>query len=92
MSAAIFAADLPDLVAAMREALADADAETLRIHAHSLKGSAANMGASELSKRAASIEQRAAAGNLAGLADPVREIESLSTRVIEALRRWAEAA
>jgi len=88
----LFAADLPRLVAAMREAGDTSDAETLRIHAHSLKGSAANMGASELSQRAASIEQRAAARNLSGLADPMTEIESLSTRVVQALRSWAEAA
>ena len=78
----LFAADLPGLVAAMIGALHSADAETLRAHAHSLKGSAAYMGARELSKRAGLVERQAAAGNLAGLADPLHEIELLSTRVI----------
>lgn len=47
----------PDNINKLEQALTQADAEQVRMQAHSLKGSSANIGANDLSSLAAQLEQ-----------------------------------
>jgi PAS domain S-box-containing protein len=63
-----FIKGMPKYLAAIRDGLAQQDAEALRRSAHTLKGSAANVGAHALSAVAQQIEQAGAAGDFAAAA------------------------
>ena len=52
----------PNLVNQIEDALISQDVDNLRLHAHSLKGSSANIGANTLSSFSASLEQFAKDG------------------------------
>ena len=54
----------PNLVNQIEDALISQDVDNLRLHAHSLKGSSANIGANTLSSLSASLEQFAKEGQL----------------------------
>jgi HPt (histidine-containing phosphotransfer) domain-containing protein len=58
-----FGAQLPVLTGAITQAAASGDAEALRRHAHSLKSSAASVGALSLSECAARLEAAARDGD-----------------------------
>ncbi len=60
----VFLDDAPSLIAQMRSALADKDAEVFRRAAHSMKSNAATFGATELSARAKELESLARENNL----------------------------
>lgn len=64
----LFSADMPVRLADLDRSLATGDAPTFRRAAHSIKGSAASLGAKTLRGMAEEIETRAHAGGLAGLA------------------------
>ncbi|MBS1250276.1 MAG: hypothetical protein MAG431_01869 [Chloroflexi bacterium] len=51
---------------AIKEALAEGDLETVKLKAHTLKGSSGNMGARELSDTCSEMEKRAEKGELRG--------------------------
>lgn len=61
--AALFAQESPGLIAAMRQAVADGDADALRSAAHNLKGSSNNLGAKRLGTLCASLEKIARSGS-----------------------------
>jgi two-component system sensor histidine kinase/response regulator len=61
-----FLADAAPLVARLRAAAADADAERLREAAHALKGSSRNLGAKAVSTLCEAIERNAGDGKLEG--------------------------
>lgn len=59
-----FLNDAPDLIAQMRSALADRDADSFRRAAHSMKSNAATFGAMELSSHAKELEAMGRDNNL----------------------------
>lgn len=67
--------------------LADANIIELEHHAHSLKGAASNIGATELSRLAAELESLAKSGAQARVAPMIKAIESESARVRDALEK-----
>lgn len=62
--AALFLADAERQIAELRQALADADGDSVARLAHSLKGSSANLGASHLASVCASVETAGGADHL----------------------------
>ena len=76
---------LPGQIEAIQQALSAGDAGTLRREAHSLKGSAGNLGANQLAQLCGSLENLAHAGDLSNADAQVSDIESESTRVRAAL-------
>ncbi len=64
------------LIGELQDAIATGNAPGVARAAHSIKGSAANIGAMTPSTLAAALEQRARAGDLAGAADACAAIES----------------
>jgi len=54
----------PGLIGNIDQALSSNDHEQLRLHAHSLKGSSANIGAHDLSSYCAKLEQMAKDNNI----------------------------
>jgi CheY-like chemotaxis protein/HPt (histidine-containing phosphotransfer) domain-containing protein len=73
----LFLAGTPRLLADMKTALVDENAEDLRRAAHSLKANAANFGAIALSDLCHDLEMRAKDGLLLGAAEQVTQIERL---------------
>lgn len=63
-----FVLDAPRLIGDMHAAVAAGNADALRLAAHTLKSSSANVGAHVLSARCKEIEQRARAGDVAAAA------------------------
>ena len=87
-----FAEESEALLAGMRAAL-PGDREALRRHAHSLKSSAANLGAADLSREAAEVEglaQRdaASAADLAARVDRLDAAARAAVDAMEALGDW----
>jgi signal transduction histidine kinase/CheY-like chemotaxis protein len=71
-----FLADLPKRLAALRQALVDADAAALARIAHALKGSALTVGATTLAHLGQQLELLASRGEVAGAAtllDPLKQ-------------------
>ncbi|KWD89443.1 Hpt domain-containing protein, partial [Burkholderia ubonensis] len=66
-----FNLDAPRLIGDMQAAVAAGDAVALKIAAHTLKSSSANVGAHRLSARCREIEQFARAAEVAAAADLV---------------------
>src|ERR671932_423175 len=89
-----FLADLIDtylgdsvgLLAAMRQAIAIANAEELRRAAHSLKSNSASFGARTLASLCQELEQRARTGVLEGAPGRLADIEMAYAAVEDALR------
>jgi CheY-like chemotaxis protein/HPt (histidine-containing phosphotransfer) domain-containing protein len=79
-----FLSDVPRQVKALAAALAAGDAEQARLHAHTLKGASANVGAEALRAAAYRAEMAAADGDLALLADLLPEVELQMERLREA--------
>ena len=63
-----FIGDSEERLRGLREALAGADVQALRLTAHSFKGSCSNMGAQHLSSLCKRLEDRARQGELDDLA------------------------
>ncbi len=61
----VFLADTPKRISALRDCLDAGDAKGAELHAHSIKGSSANVGGEILRAAAFALEQDAKAGNLA---------------------------
>lgn len=79
---------LPSQIAALRHALGSHDAEALRREAHSLKGSAGNLGAAGLAALCRALELGAEVPLPETLADDLAAIEQEAGRVAEALRHY----
>jgi HPt (histidine-containing phosphotransfer) domain-containing protein len=82
---AAFLGETPQLLVALRAALADGDAASLRAAAHSLRGTALYLGAARLADLCADLE-RLGGGRLAEAAPLVDAVEPLVGRLAEALR------
>jgi PAS domain S-box-containing protein len=81
---AIFHADGPLLVKRISRAVAKRDAESLRQHAHTLKGAAATLGAAAVRATAAALEDAGRAGRLAGTRRLAGALTRQMTRLLEA--------
>jgi CheY-like chemotaxis protein/HPt (histidine-containing phosphotransfer) domain-containing protein len=86
---AVFLADAPAQVEAIRKAHRSGDAERLFVAAHALKGAASNVGALALHDAAARIESQARQGGLAGVARLVEALSAELDAASRALRAWA---
>jgi CheY-like chemotaxis protein/HPt (histidine-containing phosphotransfer) domain-containing protein len=82
---AIFQAESPPLIAALRAGAREADADGLRGAAHALKSSAAGLGAQTVADLCATLEARARAGTTDGAAELVARLEREYARACEAL-------
>ncbi|HSB94800.1 MAG TPA: Hpt domain-containing protein [Spongiibacteraceae bacterium] len=71
-----FIQDSTQRVAAVQREFATGNAVGLRAAAHSFKGSSSNMGAGQLAHICKQIEELALAGDVAGCAPLVRDIEA----------------
>ncbi len=72
----LFLNHAPDRLENLREGLQNGDAEVVERAAHSLKSTAANLGAIELGQVAAKIEEIASAGHLAPVAELLPRVEA----------------
>jgi len=53
-------------MAALEEAIASENTDNVRMHAHTIKGSSANIGALQVRETAARLEEAAKAGDISG--------------------------
>ncbi len=81
----LFSADTPELIAAMRQAVAAGAPDALRLVAHSAKGSSSNLGATVLADVFKGIEDRGRTGTMAGVPALLAEAEAEYRRVVVAL-------
>src|SRR5205085_11049688 len=77
----IYLRETPPRLAALHEALARADAGALRREAHSLKGSSSHMGAMQMARLCADLEEQARAADLAGAPETLRRLDAAFDRV-----------
>jgi signal transduction histidine kinase/HPt (histidine-containing phosphotransfer) domain-containing protein/BarA-like signal transduction histidine kinase len=87
----VFTDELPRMVAALEDAQQRSDAQAIRVAAHTLKGSASNIGAPVLLSLAREIEDLAAGGLPQGAATLVPVLERLKQQATEFLRAAEEA-
>jgi CheY-like chemotaxis protein len=78
---AVYLRDTPSRLATLHEALAHADAGSLRGAAHSLKGSSSQIGAAQMAQLCADLEEQARAADLAGAAQTLRRLDAAFGRV-----------
>ncbi|WP_369069136.1 hybrid sensor histidine kinase/response regulator [Kineococcus terrestris] len=83
-----FADRAPAALAQLREAVLAGDPAAVAVHAHALKGSAANLGAEELAQACAQLEDTARGGGSAG-AGQLDELDDLTGRACAAVRALA---
>jgi HPt (histidine-containing phosphotransfer) domain-containing protein len=79
--AGLFLEDAPPILAALKDALARADAKELERTAHRLKGSAGVFHATDVTVAAAALEVMAGCGDLDGSARVIGELEPLLDRL-----------
>ena len=84
--ARLFLEDCQDRLAAIKSAIDQRDADRLRMEAHTLKGSAANLSADELSEAARVLESMGAAKVLEGTDAAWRRLSEAADRAVRALR------
>ncbi|HEY8551600.1 MAG TPA: Hpt domain-containing protein [Vicinamibacterales bacterium] len=87
----LFLEHTPGRIAAIRTALAAADAAAVKRAAHSLKGSSANVGARGMRHVCEQLEHRAAAGDLSEAPALLALLEEESAIVADALRAELKA-
>jgi HPt (histidine-containing phosphotransfer) domain-containing protein len=78
-----FVDHLPQYLAVIRAAHAQADAGAVRRGGHTLKGSAANIGANALSAIAMQVEKACETGNLAAVPALIETLEEQASLFIE---------
>ena len=71
-----FLADVPGQLAALAEAVRQADAKTVRFRAHSIKGAAANVGGRRLRETAFRLEQMGGSGDLTAATAVLPQLEA----------------
>ena len=81
----VFAASTPPLLAELRAGVARQDASALRAAAHTLKGSAAAVGAREMQRLCERLEQLGQGGSVVGAAELAERLEDAYRRARAAL-------
>ena len=79
-------------LAALREAVAQGDADLARQQAHSFKGSSSNLGARQVSALCLELEQLAKAGNLAAVNERLDSLEDAFNESCRSLRALTAVA
>ncbi len=83
-----FVAGSAAMLASVERAVRDDDAAQLRFHAHTLKGSAANLGAVAAARAAEQIEHLAAEGTTAGTSELLGPLAEALDRACAGLQRY----
>ena len=86
----LFLVEAPDLLRAMRAALARRDAVALEHSAHALKGSVGNFGAKTAHAIALTLEIMGHDGDLSGAPEAMAELETAFTRLAQALEEFQQ--
>ena len=73
---------------ALEEGIAAGDADVVRRAAHSIKGSAGNIGADEVMRLASELDERARAGDLSDARARVDAIDAAYAQVAEEVRAY----
>ncbi len=81
----LFLRDTPERLDVVRQAVADGNLDAAARAAHSLKGSAANLGALDLHELASQTEQRARAGDTSGVRTLLEQLDEEFGRVYQQL-------
>jgi HPt (histidine-containing phosphotransfer) domain-containing protein len=84
-----YAQDAPQLFERMRAAIASADAAALRMAAHTLKSSSANLGAKTAAAICKELEALGRSGSIGGAAELMHELEAELTGAYAALEAEA---
>lgn len=79
---------LPGQISAIESAAKASDSAALRLHAHTLKGSASNVGAVELSALALTMENMGRDGQPGAAMGQMAELRRLGDRASDALRLY----
>lgn len=79
---------LPGQISAIESAAKAGDSAALRLHAHTLKGSASNVGALELSTLALTLENMGRDGQPGAAMGQMSELRRLGDRASDALRLY----
>jgi two-component system, sensor histidine kinase and response regulator len=85
---ALFLEELPDRMADLQKAGKQGDVPALRAAAHTLKGSASNMGARRLADACRQLEEQLASGTSFDLPGVLAELEGQLTPLMDAVRAW----
>jgi PAS domain S-box-containing protein len=80
--------DAPQLIASLKQAAADHNAEAFRRAAHSIKSTGANFGATTLSALAKELEMMGKAGHLEGAGAKIERLAAEYQQAERALREW----
>lgn len=78
----------PDTLENIRQAVASENADDLRLHAHTLKGSAANIGATNLPALCLVMENKAKENNLVDLETDLTAVENENAVVMAFLQDY----
>jgi len=81
-----FLTDTPNRIEKIRQAVATKDAEELRFHAHTLKGSSAILGGRSLSRVAAKLEMAARSGNFSEAELLLNTLDAAFSQLREAMK------
>nr|MBS0021037.1 Hpt domain-containing protein [Gammaproteobacteria bacterium] len=84
----LFLACSGELLANLKQNLAAKDAEAVRLTAHALKGSAAELSAKEMLQAARRLEEAGRNGNIPALAFHGQLLEEAALRLNKVLRAW----
>jgi two-component system sensor histidine kinase/response regulator len=88
----LFAADAPVRIAQLRAAIAAGDAAAIQAAAHTLRGSAANFGASTLLDAVGALEEAARTGDIPGCTTMARRVESCTADLLAMLASAEEVS
>ncbi len=84
----LFCKQCPHLIEMSRQALVKEDADGLALHAHSLKGAAANVAAIGLRSAAARLETAARSNRLSEAGGLVKEVEDAARRAVVTIKGY----
>ena len=90
----VFVQDNRERLVQLRSAIKTGDAQEVKLYAHAIKGASANLGITELSQTAKTLEHLAADGDLSQAETLLDEIETAFSRFTEFVSRpdWIERA
>lgn len=81
----IYLETTPDIICKLQEAIATQSISAVKLQAHALKGSSANVGANQLSVISAELEQKALNSEIDHFPELFSKIENESEAVVSAL-------
>lgn len=81
----------PSTLSNIKNAIENRDADGLRLHAHTLKGSSANIGATELPPLCLVLEDKGKDGVTEGLAADLAAVEAENDKVSAFLKQYLDA-